>query len=417
MTTLIRLKRVSIACAVFISASPLYASDFTMPFVNGSDLGNAYSAWAVAANDASTTYTNPAGLVNIKSTQVVGSAIGVAGRTQFRGTATTLGGTTQTGSTTGTLGGFLPLFYVSTPINNKMVFGFGVNAPFGLSTMYDKDSVARYAATRSQILAVDFMPSVGYRINDKISIGIGFDAERLTFKLDNMIGTPFSVPDAEAQNHLAGWGYGWHGGILYQVLPTTRIGVSYNSQIMFHTSGDSEVFGNSGEMRTTLQRANMALPARAQISLSQDITSRWTTMASVFYTRWSILNQLTLKNTMLFNGFTTSITIPFQYHDTFDYAIGVSFKATEKWKFQAGVQYLNSPSTMRDRSPADPVSYMTLVSVGARYEQNPHLTYDLGLMHDFFRPTTIRYNIPTNTLNGKSNSNSNIIGLQVAWTA
>lgn len=51
------------------------ASDFSLPFVSVSGLGNAYSGWAADAYDASTTYTNPAGLVKIKSPQLIIAAV------------------------------------------------------------------------------------------------------------------------------------------------------------------------------------------------------------------------------------------------------------------------------------------------------------------------------------------------------
>lgn len=413
-----KIKASCLHLGIFLLSIPLssQASDFNIPFVNVSDLGSLYSGWAVTANDASTSYTNPAGLIKLKNPQIVGAAMAVIGHTEFSGTTTNTLGQPETGTASGSLGGFLPLFYAAAPLSDKIVVGFGINAPFGLSTGYSKTSIVRYAATRSQILAVDVEPSIGFKLSDTLSIGVGLDAQRLTFTLNNMYGPPFSVPDAEGQNHLAGWGYGVHAGVLYQPLPATHIGLSYNSQVMCHTSGDSEVFMPTGnEIRTTTQKASMALPTRAQVSVAQDVTAKLTAMATVFYTHWSTLNQLTMQHTVLPTGTIGSVTVPFQYHDTFDYSLGLNFKANEKWILRTGMQYFNSPSTVRNRSVVDPVSYMFLLGVGAHYKQNAHVSYDIGYAHDFFRQTPIRLSTPLTTAMGHSNSSSDIVGAQVTW--
>jgi long-chain fatty acid transport protein len=394
---------------------PALASDFSLPFVSISGLGNAYAGWAAEAYDASTTTTNPAGLVKIKKPQLIVAALDVTGHTQFEGTATTPF-TSQTGIATATAGGFAPLIYFATPLSEKVFFGFGINGPFGLGTNYPKNSIVRYAATRSQILDVDLSPSLGIKINDKFSIGLGFDAQRLSITLKNMYGPPLSMPtDSEGQNHLAGWGYGWHGGVLYQLMPATRMGLSFNSQTMFHTTGDSEVFGPTGELRTTNQRASTPLPARTQVSIYQDINPKWSVMGSVFYERWSTINQIILRNTMIPGGMTVPVTIPFQYHDTFDYALGTNYKFNEKLLLRTGFRYFNTPSNNRDRSVPDPVGRMILLGIGAHYQQNLHVGYDIGYAHDFFKRTVINFVTPVATVVGNSTMGTDIFGLQVTW--
>lgn len=51
--------------SLFFVSPVLATSDFNLPFVNTSGLGVAYADWATAASDASTAYTNPAGLVKL----------------------------------------------------------------------------------------------------------------------------------------------------------------------------------------------------------------------------------------------------------------------------------------------------------------------------------------------------------------
>lgn len=409
-----------IACLLGAS-SQVFASDFNLPFVNAAGLGTSYSDWATSAADASTTFTNPAGLVKLEHQQIVFAPIAIWGNTSFTGSTATPpyafpGRITQSGSATSKIFAFMPSFYYAKPLTDRVTFGFGETVPFALGTNYSKDSIVRYAATRSQIVVIDFTPSIGFKVNDQIALGVGLDASRMTFTLNNMYGPPVSTPDGEGQNHLAGWGYGWHGGILYQALKTTRVGLSFNSSMMFHTTGDSEFYSPTGATwRTTNQKSNAMLPARTQLSAQHDLNACLTVMATIFYTNWSSLPQLTMKRVMGNGGTTSSVTIPFNYHNTFDYAAGLSYKLTPKWILRTGFTILNTPSNNRNRGVSDPIGRATIVGLGAHYQQNPCLSYDMGYEHSFFRQEQVNLATPLTLATGHNNTQTNVIGAQINW--
>lgn len=411
----------SMACVSLSVLSALsaqsYASDYNLPFVNTSGLGNMYAGWASSAEDASTTYTNPAGLTKIQNKQLVLSAIDLSGVSRFRGTANTIPSLspTMSGTAASHLGGFLPGIYFAMPVAQNLVFGYGQTIPFALGTNYPKNSVVRYAATRSQIVVMDFTPSIGFKITNKLSAGIGLDFERMAFTLNAMKGFPLSVPDAEGQSHLAGWGYGFHAGLLYDMNQATRIGINYNSQVMVHTTGDSESFTPTTIYRTKSQKASAPLPTLVQLSVQHDFNPALTAMATVFYTHWSSFQQLTLKNTMQPSGALMPVTIPFEYHDTFDYSIGLNYKTNEKLTLKAGAQLLSTPSNNRDRSLPDPVGTATIVAFGAHYQQNKQYGYDFGYAHSFFSQTAINHMTPLEYASGHSNQSTNIVGMQFTW--
>ena len=346
------ISRLSFITAAIVS-SQLYAADFSLPFISTSGLGNLYSSWATDATDASTAAANPAGLSKIHNNQFMGSAIGLSGSSKFTGTTNTIPAISpnETGTASTKLRGFMPtmFFAVPVPMCKNIVFGMGVYAPFVL-TNYSKDSIVRYAATRSQIVVVDFVPSVGIKVNDKFAVGVGLDLERSTLTLNHNFGFPFSIPDSDGQNHLAGWGYGFHAGFLVDITDATRVGFNFASHVVLHLTGDSEVFTSTGEPRTKNQRTNAPLPAVSEFSIQHNINNRLKIMGTIFYDNWSSLRKVTLKNTMLPSGTTLPIVIPFNYHNTFDYSVGVNFKSNEKLTLKSGLLILNTPSNNRDRS-------------------------------------------------------------------
>ncbi|HHF7366868.1 TPA: OmpP1/FadL family transporter [Legionella bozemanae] len=413
----------------FFIASPVLAtSDFNLPFVNSAGLGVAYADWAAAASDASTAYTNPAGLVKLPHQQIVGNALGIIGTARFTGSAVTPTfpfpfTVTQSGEAHSQIKAFLPSFYYSAPLTRRVAFGFNLTTPFGLGTNYGstRSSIARYASTRSQVVGIDIGPSLGVKITDRFSLGAGFDALHLAFTLNNMYGPPVSFPlDSRLENHLSGWGYGGHGGILFDFSPETRVGVSYYSKISLTTRGHSTVHTPAiGPMvaifRTNQQETKAALPARVQLSLQHDFTKRWTGVGTVFYTNWRTFNQLTMENTETPTGETRSVTIPFNYHNCFDYAVGATFKATEKILFRGGIQFMSTPSNDHDRGIADPVGSATIVAVGAHYQQNANLGYDVGVGHSFFNQMPVNLITPLTSLKGHTNTQTTAIGGQINW--
>lgn len=413
----------------FCAASPVSASDFNLPFVNTAGLGVAYADWATAASDASTAYTNPAGLIKLSHQQIVGNALGIIGTARFTGSAVTPTfpfpfTVAQSGEARSQIKAFLPSFYYSAPLTQRIAFGFNLTTPFGLGTNYGstRSSIARYAATRAQVVGIDIGPSLGVKITDRFSLGAGFDALHLAFTLNNMYGPPVSFPlDSRLENHLSGWGYGGHGGILFDFSPETRVGVSYYSKISITTRGHSTVhtpaIGPAVMIfRTNQQETKAALPARAQLSLQHDFTKRWTGVGTVFYTNWRTFDQITMKNTETPTGETRSVTIPFNYHNCFDYAVGATFKATEKILFRGGIQFMSTPSNDRDRGIADPVGSATIVAVGAHYQQNANLGYDVGVGHSFFNQMPVNLITPLTSLKGHTNTQTTAIGGQINWS-
>lgn len=398
------------------------ASDFNLPFVNAAGLGDVYADWATAASDASTQYTNPAGLVNLPKQQLVFAGLGLVGQTKFTGSTQTPPfffpfSVSQSGTASSDLRAFLPSIYYSVPVNERIVVGLGSTVPFALGSTYSTNSIIRYAATRSKVVAIDMGPSVGVKLNDKFSVGLGLDAMRLNFTLDNMYGPPLAIPDNVAQNNLSGWGYGWHAGLLYQILPTTRLGISFNSLISLHTTGTSTVFGAypPGRIKIDNNKTNASLPARAQLSLQHDLNTQWTIMGTLFYTNWETFEKLTMKRVVVPGGGIVPVTIPFNYHNTMDYSLGINYKPSAKWILRTGAQYMNTPSNDRDRGVADPIGRAIVVGVGAHYQQNLCFGYDVGYGHSFFKQESVDLSTPLTIANGHTNTSTNVFGAQFTW--
>lgn len=415
---------IALSYCAFSFGAVCLASDINSPFVNGAGLGNAYAGWAADAEDASTEFTNPAGLVRIPHQQIVAAGLLPHSKSVFDGTTTPpfpplppQQGRAISHSTV-----LIPNFYYAARMTDRVVFGFGATSPVGLSTHYANNSILRYGATSSQIVAVNIGPGIGVQLTDKLSVGFGADAQRLSLDFNRMVAPPpfLPIPDFESLNHTAAWAYGMHAGALYQFNPATRVGVAYHSQTVSHTAGHSKIFGAVlpyGQLESLFdQNIDFTLPATAQVSFYRDLNKKWTVMGSIFYIDWSALKEVTLQNIIIPTGQLVSGTTPLNYHDTFDYALGLNYKMNDKWMFRTGVQYLDTPTNLRDRIVANPVSTGTVVGLGVHYQHDTNLGYDLGYTHVFFNNTEYNHNTPTSTEFGHIRTRSDVLGGQVTWS-
>jgi long-chain fatty acid transport protein len=158
-----------------MAPTPVHAAGGLSNIETGAgDFGVAAAGYAARAQDASTAFTNPAGMVRIKGDDLVLGAQLLYGNLKFSPN----GNTTVQGSDGGNAVGWLPgagSHYVHS-VSDDLKFGIGVAGNFGTMAEWDKDWVGRYYGTTGDLLGVTIMPSVAFKVNDEFSVGFGLNA-------------------------------------------------------------------------------------------------------------------------------------------------------------------------------------------------------------------------------------------------
>src|SRR5438105_11733762 len=143
---------VLIASSVILGSSENVAAvGFALEQQSVSNLGYAFAGGAANAEDASTIYSNPAGMTRLPGRQVVLGLNAIYGSARFadQGTSSPAGPAFPiTGGTGGNPVGlnWVPNLYYATDIGRSAKAGIGINAPFGLKTKYPSDWMGRYHA-------------------------------------------------------------------------------------------------------------------------------------------------------------------------------------------------------------------------------------------------------------------------------
>lgn len=442
-------------------SSSAFASGFQLFEANGAGTGNFYAGGAAIADDASTAYFNPAGLVRIHHPQIVLSAVNIFSSVQLKGTDTWSNPTgtavaklltglplantyTTSGSAQGGGYNLVPGFDYASPINDTFYFGFSESVPFGLSTDYSNNSFIRYSATDTSVQVLDLSPSIGFKITDKLSAGFGLDADYLDATLNAIggfptlavaEGRPANTFDTKSENNADGWGYGYHAGLLYQFDPCTRVGLSYFSKVSYTVDGTSHFKGPlaggpttiispvSSDLVSNSLTADTTLPATTMLSFFHQFNPVWSGMATVAYTQWGVFNDLTLNNvqsvTPTLARQTISVTIPENFRNTWRFAAGVNYQPLKDWVFKAGVGYDQTPTEDASRNARLPDGNRTAVALGVHYQMVKNLGVDVGWNHLFVQDGEVH---TSNILgsqqtytSAKAQSHADLVGLQLTW--
>ena len=464
------------ALLLTLTASHAWGAGFALQENSGSAIGNAFAGGAASAEDASTLWSNPAGMSRLASPQVAVAVHLITPSFKFHDEGSQPAAFQPLGGTGGDAGSLnvVPNLYAVMPINAQWSVGVGVNAPFGLVTEYDDNWLGRFQAVKSDIKTINVNPSVAWRVSDTFSVGVGVNWQRIDAELTSRVNysaglaqgagqaaaggliPPSLVPqiigltpglEAKAKVEGDDDAWGWNIGFLWDVTPQTRIGGQYRSSIKYTVSGTASFeypalpaapspivpvlqllaagvnssictgspVGAPGCTSTGIS-ADIKLPDIANLSIFHRVNDQWDVMGDVQFTRWSVFRQLEFVRS---NG-TVLANTPENFDDAWRFSVGATYHWTDAWSFRGGLAYDQSPVNTADRTPRLPDSDRVWIAIGAQYRFNRNLALDAGYVYIPMRDADINQNAGSTAANGlikgHYESNVNIFSAQLTYT-
>ena len=423
-------------CLIHLAA-PTQAAGFAIIEQGVTGLGNAYAGGAASAEDASTIFYNPAGMILVPNSQFVGALHVISPTTNFDGSATVGGVVPVTGGDGGEAGetGLVPNFYYVRALESGLKLGLGINAPFGLATEYDAGWEGRYHALRSELRTVNFNPALAFKLGERLSLGAGInlqyiDVPELSQAIDFAtvcsglaIGACAGLPTTnDGRVKLGGddWSWGYNFGLLYEFSEQTRLGFAYRSKIDHELEGTADFTGTP----TALQAlgvfvdddvtADISVPETASLSLYHNLNPRLAIMGDVTWTRWSRFQELRVQ---FETNPQSDLVTPEQWDDSLRYAVGLTYDYDDRWILRTGVAFDETPIPSAElRTPRIPGNDRRWLAVGASYRHSRGLFFDFGYAHLFISDTPINNTNSTGAiLTGTYQSSVDILSGQVRW--
>lgn len=405
-----------LAVALAALAPSAWASGFALQNQNGSGNGNAFAGAAAAAEDAGTIFFNPAGMTLLGE----GHNISLAGTLLNRQIEFTNQGTAAVpsfgvGSSGGDAGGLsvIPAGYWSMSLSPALRVGVGISPTFGNKTEYSTDFVGRFSGYYAELQQININPAVAYKVSDTMSLGFGLNYAMNEIEFRQM------VPIAAATQTTATLkgdddGWGWNVGAMFQVGPTTRLGVAYRSKIKFDLEGNQTVTGVSSN--TFAIKSTLETPDNFSMALNQKLTDQWELLADLTWTGWSSIQTLPVLHAA--SG-TQVASLSYKFKDTWRAGVGANYMLNDAWKLRFGVAYDKSPvQSDADRTMTLPDSDRTWLSVGARYALSKATSLDMGYTHIFFKKASTARSVTmtgfgTQTVRGEFDTSADLLSVQI----
>ena len=291
-------KRSLSAAAFGISAlawNTACAGGISLYEVGTADVGLASAGYTARAQDASTVFTNPAGMTRLAGDQFTLGAQVLYGDVGFsigQGTTPALGGNAGGNPVDWLPGG--GLFY-SHSVSPDFKVGLALTGNFGSVVKYDDGWVGRYRAQEGTLLGFSILPSAAWRVNENLSLGASLNA--MVGKFENRVAVNNIVgSDGSLELDDNAWGFGANLGLLYEVNQGTRFGITYTSPVKLDFSAQPQWSDLGTGIRALLASrglldANVDLgvtvPQGVNASFYHEIDPRWAVLGSVGWQQWS----------------------------------------------------------------------------------------------------------------------------------
>lgn len=393
-----RLTRVAAAAVMTCAAGgSAWGSGFGLREGAADWTANAFAGNTAKAYDASTAYTNPAGMVRLQANELDSTINYIRPSARFTGTNQTGPNSFTQGSPGGNNlvqdaadGGAFGVWNYAP----NLKFGYGVVAPFGQRVANPSNFVGRYQSLVSSITDVQATIAAAYAITPELSIGggpvINYIHTRLTQAINigpvsAVVGDP--VADLRGENYSAGFVISG----LYQFSPALRVGLSYRSRIQHDIDGGQRIFVPAAlrvvSPATAAQllalsssaKSQITLPDRVNLGVYYDIAPNLAVFADLEWTHWSTFNNLTVVAN---NGLSASVTDE-RFRSTVFGSIGANYRFNDRLMFQFGAGFDQSPVHDTNRTTRVPDYSRVLAGVGVTYTVLPGVNFTAAYLHLF----------------------------------
>ena len=370
------------ALMLFGFAGVANAAGLAVSAQTGSGMGNAFAGAAAAAEDAGTIYANPAGMTYLPkghSISLSGTLLNRSVEFDNRGSTAQLGflGHTSDGGDAGGLS-LIPAGYWAYSIAPNLWVGVGVSPTFGNKTEYNKEFIGRAAGYFSEVKQININPSLAYKVNDFLSLGVGIDFAHAS--LHGRTGLTFSQSLQEVETD--DWGFGVNVGAMFQVSPSTRIGLAYRSGMDFDMEGKQTMHPNVGGVLVSqkVKIKGYETPASFSLAVSQKLSDRWELLGDLTWTDWSVWEQLQAKQKS--NGLNIGNPTVYNFQDTLRVGLGANYDYSSALKLRFGVAFdEGAVKNYVDRTMTLPDNDRTWLSFGGKYALSKTSSLDVGYSH------------------------------------
>jgi len=243
-------------------------------------------------------------------------------------------------------------FYAAYKPTKNLSVGIAVNAPYGNRLAWKDDAgenwKGRYLIKDISFKAITYQPTVSYKFNDIIGIGVGLVYATGTVDLNKAI--PLQGANGDGTLNINGntSSFGFNAGIMVHPEQGWSIGLDYRSKIKMSVKGADATFVVPQSLSTNFPNNKvdvmLPLPANLDFGASYEFgkNKQWMIGLNLCYVFWSTYDSLVFD----FQTKTAAVgrtANPTLYTDQMIVRIGSQYKINDMIKVRLGGYYDPSP--------------------------------------------------------------------------
>ncbi|MCW8327476.1 outer membrane protein transport protein [Photobacterium sp. SDRW27] len=369
------------------------AAGFQIVEHSASGLGRAFSGEAAIADNAAALARNPASLSLLKETNITTGLAYIDPDIQMEFSN---GQFVDAIEDEAAPPAFVPNFYLSHPLNDKVTIGFGSYADFGLASEFSDEVNEEFGtiAGDTSVTVINLNTSLAYELNEQFVVGASASLLLAQAELNRHSGIAKMVTGGEtdvfANLEGNGIGFGYKVGALYKLNDNHRWGIAYTGASDIDMEGEFNgvqlntednildyVEGVDGEL-------TLNLPSILEVSGYHQLTDQFAVHYSWMRTGWSSFQEIlaTSKgNECSSKGENDKVCLQKEegWKDSNRYSLGATYQINGNWTIRSGVAFDETP-TDKHVTASIPDSDRIWYSAGMSYRRDRH-NIDFGLTY------------------------------------
>lgn len=290
----------------------------------------------------------------------------------------------------------IPHFYYVQPLTAQFTATLSVNAPYGLITEWPDEwgpdlgfgAIGSLLATYSELRSIYITPSIGWRINDMVSLGAGV-----------------SVVDAEAKLEgtgrvVEGDGLSYGGAVSAHIQPLEDwgFGVRYQSRV------DLNLTGTLNDSIAT--SADLTLPSTVNFGLANSSINNLSLGLDLVWTEWSTYDVLAVENLPKSEK---------NWEDVISIRFGGEYALGDSWLLRAGYIWDESPVPDDTRAPEMPGSDRHMITAGVGWKFWKTMTLDAAYSYLWAEEAPAGTDLPI-PLPGEFETTTHLLAFSLGYT-
>lgn len=288
-----------------------------------------------------------------------------------------------------------PVKHIGTPFTvyanyqfkkaKKLHCGLGIYTPFGSKVQWEDDWKGQFLIREINLKTIFIQPTVSYKINDKIGIGVGFVYATGSFSLRKGVPLQDSLGNyGEANLEGKASGYGFNVGIYFKASEKFSIGFDYRSEVKVAVASGTAEFETPASLDykfpTTTFSTQIRLPQVATLGLGFSPNKKLKLAFDINFVGWKSYDSLVIDfadNTDALKD----VHSPRMYKNSYIFRLGAQYQLNEKWTVRLGTYYDMTPVQAGYLTPETPDADKLGITAGASFKITKKIHIDASFLY------------------------------------